>query len=123
MNNTEISTEADDITQDEREPMNNTEISTEADDGTQGEMIVVRPATENYEAMSFDYSDVSIRNKFENWLQKSCTLVISNEWKLLVDDTYGQLPVKLGNWVVYDRLNDVISVMSHEEFSRDWVRG
>ena len=103
--------------------MNNTEISTEADDGTQGEMIVVRPATENYEAMSFDYSDVSIRNKFENWLQKSCTLVISNEWTLLVHDTYGQLPVKLGNWVVYDRLNDVISVMSHEEFSRDWVRG
>ena len=102
--------------------MNNTEISTEADDGTQGEPIVVRPATENYEAMSFDYPIVSIRNKFENWLQKSCTLVISNEWTLLVDDTYGQLPVKVGDWVVYDRTNDVISVMSSEEFSRDWVR-
>ena len=122
MNNTEISTEADDITQDEREPMNNTEISTEADDITQGEMIVVRPATENYEAMSFNYPIVSIRNKFENWLQKSCTLVISNEWTLLVHDTYGRLPVKLGNWVVYDRTNDVISVMSSEEFSRDLVR-
>ena len=122
MNNTEISTEADDITQDEREPMNNTEISTEADDITQDEMIVVRPATENYEAMSFDYPIVSIRNKFENWLQKSCTLVISNEWTLLVHDTYGQLPVKLGDWVVYDRWSDVISVMSSEEFSRDWVR-
>ena len=102
--------------------MNNTEISTEADDGTQGEPIVVRPATENYEAMSFDYPIVSIRNKFENWLQKSCTLVISNEWTLLVDDTYGQLPVKVGDWVVYDRTNDVISIMSSEEFSRDWVR-
>ena len=122
MNNTENSTEADDITQDEREPMNNTEISTEADDGTHCEMIVVRPATENYEAMRFDYSDVSIRNKFENWLQKSCKLVISNDWTLLVYDNYGQLPVKLGDWVVYDRLNDIISVMSHEEFSRDWVR-
>ena len=102
--------------------MNNTEISTEADDGTQGEPIVVRPATENYEAMSFDYSDVSIHKKFENWLQKSCKLVISNDWTLFVDYTYSQLPVKLGDWVVYDRLNDVISVMSHEEFSRDWVR-
>lgn len=102
--------------------MNNTEISTEADDGTQDEMIVVRPATENYEAMSFDYPTVSILNKFENWLQKSCKLVISNDWTLLVDDTYGQLSVRLGDWVVYDRLNDVISVMSHEEFSRDWVR-
>ena len=112
MNNTDISTEADDITQDE--------IST-GDEGTQDGMIVVRPATENYEAMSFDYPIVSIRDKFENWLQKNCTLVISNEWTLLVHDTYGQLPVKLGNWVVYDRLNDVISVMSHEEFSRDWV--
>ena len=101
--------------------MNNTEISTEADDGTQGEPIVVRPATENYEAMSFDYPIVSIRNKFENWLQKSCTLVISNEWKLLVDDTYGQLPVKVGDWVVYDRTNDVISVISYKDFSRDWV--
>ena len=105
---------------DEREPMNNTEKDSMEE--PQEETIVVRPATENYEAMSFDYSDVSIRNKFENWLQKSCTLVISNEWTLLVHDTYGQLPVKLGNWVVYDRLNDVISVMSHEEFSRDWVR-
>lgn len=113
MNNTDISTEAE-IAQDE--------ISTEADDITQGGMIVVRPATENYEAMSFDYPIVSIRDKFENWLQKNCTLVISNEWTLLVHDTYGQLPVKLGNWVVYDRTNDVISVMSHEEFSRDWVR-
>ena len=101
--------------------MNNTEISTEADDGTQGEPIVVRPATENYEAMSFDYPIVSIRNKFENWLQKSCTLVISNEWTLLVDDTYGQLPVKVGDWVVYDRTNDVISVISYKDFSRDWV--
>ena len=107
---------------DEREPMNNTEISTEADDGTQGEMIVVRPATENYEAMFFDYPIVSIRDKFENWLQKSCTLVISNDWTLLVDDTYGQLSVRLGDWVVYDRWSDVISVMSSEEFSRDWVR-
>ena len=113
MNNTDISTEAE-IAQDE--------ISTEADDITQGGMIVVRPATENYEAMSFDYPIVSIRDKFENWLQKNCTLVISNEWTLLVHDTYGQLPVKLGNWVVYDRTNDVISVMSSEEFSRDWVR-
>ena len=101
--------------------MNNTEISTEADDGTQGEPIVVRPATENYEAMSFDYPIVSIRNKFENWLQKSCKLVISNEWTLLVDDTYGQLPVKVGDWVVYDRTNDVISVISYKDFSRDWV--
>ena len=121
MNNTENSTEAE-ITQDEREPMNNTEISTEADDGTHGETIVVRPATENYEAMRFDYSDVSIRNKFENWLQKSCKLVISNDWTLFVDDNYSQLPVKLGDWVVYDRWSDVISVMSSEEFSRDWVR-
>ena len=102
--------------------MNNTEISTEADDGTQGEPIEVRPATENYEAMSFGYSDISIRNKFENWLQKSCKLVISNEWTLFVDEKYSQLPVKLGDWVVYDRWNDVISVMSSEEFSRDWVR-
>ena len=102
--------------------MNNTEISTEADDGTQDEPIVVRPATENYEAMSFDYSDVSIRNQFENWLQKSCKLVISNDFTLLVDDNYSQLPVKLGDWVVYDRTNDVINVMSSEEFSRDWVR-
>ena len=101
--------------------MNNTEDSTEAEI-TQDETIVVRPATENYEAMSFDYVDVSIRNKFEDWLQKSCKLVISNEWTLLVDDTYGQLTVKLGDWVVYDRTNDVISVMSSEEFSRDWVR-
>ena len=107
---------------DERELMNNTEISTEADDGTQYGMIVVRPATENYEAMRFDYSDVSIRNKFENWLQKSCKLVISNDWTLLVYDNYGQLPVKLGDWVVYDRWSDVISVMSSEEFSRDWGR-
>ena len=102
--------------------MNNTEISTEADDITQDEMIVVRPATENYEAMSFDCSDVSIRNKFEDWLQKSCKLVISNDWTLFVYDGYSQLPVKLGDWVVYDRTNDVISVMSSEEFSRDWVR-
>ena len=101
--------------------MDNTEISTEAEDGTQDEMIVARPATENYEAMSFYYPIVSIHDKFENWLQKNCTLVISNEWTLLVHDTYGQLPVKLGNWVVYDRTNDVISVMSSEEFSRDWV--
>ena len=36
-----------------KELMNNTEISTEADDGTQDEIIVVRPATENYEAMSW----------------------------------------------------------------------
>ena len=106
---------------DEREPMNNTDISTEAEIA-QDEPIVVRPATENYEAMSFDYSDVSIHKKFENWLQKSCKLVISNDWTLFVDYTYSQLPVKLGDWVVYDRLNDVISVMSHEEFSRDWVR-
>ena len=102
--------------------MNNTEISTEADDGTQDEPIVVRPATENYEAMSFDYPIVSIRYKFENWLQKSCKLVISNDWTLFVDDSYSQLPVKLGDWVVYDRWSDVISVMSSEEFSRDWVR-
>ena len=102
--------------------MNNTEISTEADDGTQDEMIVVRPATENYEAMSFDYPIVSIRNKFEDWLQKSCKLVISNDWTLFVDDSYSQLPVKLGDWVVYDRTNDVISIVSSEEFSRDWVR-
>ena len=106
--------------------MNNTENSTEAeitqDEITQDETIVVRPATENYEAMFFYYTSVSIRNKFEDWLQKSCTLMISNEWTLLVDDTYGQLPVKLGDWVVYDRTNDVISVMSSEEFSRDWVR-
>ena len=122
MNNTEISTEADDITQDEREPMDNTEISTEADDITQDGMIVVRPATENYEAMFFDYPIISIRNKVENWLQKSCTLVISSDWTLLVDDTYGQLSVRLGDWVVYDRLNDVISVMSNVDFSRDWVR-
>ena len=102
--------------------MNNTEISTEADDITQDEMIVVRPATENYEAMFFDYPIISFRNKFENWLQKSCTLVISSDWTLLVDDTYGQLSVRLGDWVVYDRLNDVISVMSNVDFSRDWVR-
>ena len=120
MNNTEVST-GDEGTQDEREPMNNTEVST-GDEGTQDEAIVVRPATENYEAMFFYYTSVSIRNKFENWLQKSCTLVISNEWTLLVDDTYGQLPVKLGDWVIYDRTNDVISVISSEEFSRDWVR-
>ena len=106
---------------DEREPMNNTENSTEAEI-TQDETIVVRPAAENYEAMSFDYCDVSIRNKFENWLQKSCKLVISNDWTLLVDDSYSQLSVKLGDWVVYDRWSDVISVMSSEEFSRDWVR-
>ena len=106
---------------DEREPMNNTENSTEAEI-TQDEIFVVRPATENYEAMSFDYSDVSIRNQFENWLQKSCKLEISNDWTLFVDDSYSQLPVKLGDWVVYDRTNDVISVMSSEEFSRDWVR-
>ena len=100
--------------------MNNTEKDSMEE--PQEEMIEVRPATENYEAMSFDYPIVSIRNKFENWLQKSCTLVISNEWTLLVDDTYGQLPVKVGDWVVYDRTNDVISIMSSEEFSRDWVR-
>ena len=129
MNNTENSTE-DESTQDEirskpideREPMNNTEISTEADDITQDEMIVVRPATEYYEAMSFDYPIVSIRNKFEDWLQKSCKLVISNDWTLFVDDGYSQFPVKLGDWVVYDRTNDVISVMSDVDFSRDWVR-
>ena len=106
---------------DEREPMNNTDISTEAEiaqDGT----FVVRPATENYEAMCFGYSDVSIRNKFEDWLQKNCKLVISQDWTLLVYDSYSQLPVKLGDWVVYDRTNDVVSVMSSEEFSRDWVR-
>ena len=102
--------------------MDNTEISTEAEDGTQDEMIVARPATENYEAMSFDYPIVSIRNKFEDWLQKSCKLLISNDWTLFVYDRYSQLPVKLGDWVVYDRTNDVISVMSSEEFSRDWVR-
>ena len=100
--------------------MNNIGESTEVEI-TQDEKIVVRPATENYEAMSFDYSDVSIRNQFENWLQKSCKLEISNDWTLLVDDSYSQLPVKLGDWVVYDRWNDVISVMSYEEFSRDWV--
>ena len=100
--------------------MNNTEDSTEVEI-TQDEPIVVRPATENYEAMSFDYSDVSIRNQFENWLQKSCKLVISNDWTLFVDDSYSNLPVKLGDWVVYDRTNDVISVMSSEEFSKDWV--
>ena len=121
MNNTEISTEADDITQDEREPMNNTEVST-GDEGTQDEAIVVRPASENYEAMSFDYPNVSILNKFENWLQKRCKLVISDDWTLFVDDSYSQFPVKLGDWVVYDRWSDVISVMSSEEFSRDWVR-
>ena len=101
--------------------MNNTEIS-DSFEGEQDETIVVRPATENYEAMRFDYSDVSIRNKFEHWLQKSCKLVISNDWTLFVDYTYSQLPVKLGDWVVYDRWNDVISVMSSEEFSRDLVR-
>lgn len=101
--------------------MNNTENSTEAEI-TQDETIVVRPATENYEAMSFDYADVSIRNKFENWLQKSCKLVISNDLTLLVDYSYIQLSVKLGDWVVYDRTNDVIIVMSSEDFSRDWVR-
>ena len=99
--------------------MNDTD---DAGDGVKDEIFVVRPATENYEAMRFDYSDVSIRNKFENWLQKSCKLVISNDWTLLVYDGYSQLPVKLGDWVVYDRTNDVISVMSSEEFSRDWVR-
>ena len=114
MNNTEISTEADDITQGG--------ISTEADDITQDGTIVVRPATENYEAMAFDYCDVSIRNKFEDWLQKSCKLVISNDLKLLVDYSYIQLTVNLGDWVVYDRTNDVIIVMSSEDFSRDWVR-
>ena len=101
--------------------MNNTEIS-DSFEGEQDETIVVRPATENYEAMRFDCYYVSIRNKFENWLQKKCELVISNDWTLLVYDNYGQLPVKLGDWVVYDRTNDVISVMSSEEFSRDWVR-
>ena len=101
--------------------MNNTGDSTEVEI-TQDETIVVRPATENYEAMSFDYCDVSIRNQFENWLQKSCKLVISNDFTLLVDDNYSQLPVKLGDWVVWDRWSDVISVMSSEEFSRDWVR-
>ena len=101
--------------------MNNTEIS-DSFEGGEDETIVVRPATENYEAMSFGYYDISIRNKFENWLQKSCKLVISNEWTLFVDENYSQLPVKLGDWVVYDRWNDVISVMSSEEFSRDWVR-
>ena len=101
--------------------MNNTEIS-DSFEGEQDETIVVRPATENYEAMRFDCYYVSIRNKFENWLQKKCELVISNDWTLLVYDNYGQLPVKLGDWVVYDRTNDVVSVMSSEEFSRDWVR-
>ena len=101
--------------------MNNTEISTEAEI-TQDEIFVVRPATENYEAMSFNYCDVSIRNKFENWLQKSCKLVISNDLTLLVDYSYIQLSVKLGDWVVYDRTNDVIIVMNSEDFSRDWVR-
>ena len=101
--------------------MNNTENSTEVEI-TQDEPIVVRQATENYEAMSFNYSDVSIRNQFENWLQKDCKLVISDDWTLFVDNSYSQLPVKLGDWVVYDRWNDVISVMSSEEFSRDWVR-
>ena len=101
--------------------MNNIGESTEAEI-TRDEIFVVRPATENYEAMSFDYSDVSIRNQFENWLQKSCKLEISNDWTLLVDDSYSQLPVKLGDWVVWDRWSDVISVMSYEEFSRDWVR-
>ena len=101
--------------------MNNTENSTEAEI-TQDEIFVVRPATENYEAMSFNYCDVSIRNQFENWLQKSCKLVISDDWTLFVDDNYSHLPVKLGDWVVWDRWSDVISVMSSEEFSRDWVR-
>ena len=101
--------------------MNNTENSTEAEI-TQDETIVVRPASENYEAMSFDYSDVSILKKFENWLQKDCKLVISDDWTLFVDDSYTQWPVKLGDWVVWDRWSDVISVMSSEEFSRDWVR-
>ena len=101
--------------------MNNTENSTEAEI-TQDEIFVVRPATENYEAMSFNYCDVSILKKFENWLQKDCKLVISNDWTLFVDDSYSQLPVKLGDWVVWDRWSDVISVMSSEEFSRDWVR-
>ena len=100
--------------------MNNTEKDSMEE--PQEETIVVRPATENYEAMSFDYSDVSILKKFENWLQKKCELVISNDWTLLVYDNYVQLPVKLGDWVVYDRTNDVISIMSSEEFSRDWVR-
>ena len=101
--------------------MNNIGESTEAEI-TQDETIVVRPASENYEAMSFDYPNVSILNKFENWLQKSCKLVISNDWTLLVDYNYSPWSVKLGDWVVYDRTNDVISVMSSEEFSRDWVR-
>ena len=101
--------------------MNNIGESTEAEI-TQDETFVVRPATENYEAMSFAYSDVSILKKFENWLQKSCKLVISDDWTLFVDDSYSHLPVKLGDWVVWDRWNDVISVMSYEEFSRDWVR-
>ena len=100
--------------------MNNTEKDSMEE--PQEEMIEVRPATENYEAMRFDYSDVSIRDKFEIWLKKSCKLVISNEWTLFVDDSYSKLPVKLGDWVVYDRWNDVVSVMSSEEFSRDWVR-
>ena len=100
--------------------MNNTEKDSMEE--PQEETIVVRPATENYEAMAFDYPIVSIRNKFENWLQKKCELVISNDWTLLVYDNYGQLPVKLGDWVVYDRTNNVISIMSSEEFSRDWVR-
>ena len=47
--------------------MNNIGESTEAEI-TRDEIFVVRPATENYEAMSFDYSDVSILKKFENWL-------------------------------------------------------
>ena len=101
--------------------MNNNEDPTEAEI-TQDETFVVRPAWENYEAMRFDYSDVSIRNQFENWLQKSCKLVISNDWTLFVDDSYSNLPVKLGDWVVYDRTNDVIIAMSSEEFSKDWVR-
>ena len=42
--------------------MNNTENSTEAEI-TQDETIVVRPATENYEAMSFNYPNLSIRNQ------------------------------------------------------------
>ena len=100
--------------------MNNTEKDDMEE--SQEDTIVVRPATENYEAMSFNYCDVSIRNKFEDWLQKNCKLVISNDWTLLVYDSYSQLPVKLGDWVVYDRTNDVIIVMSSEDFSRDWVR-
>ena len=101
--------------------MNYTEETTE-EPIAKDEAIIVRPATENYEAMSFDYSDISIRNKFQNWLQKSCKLVISNDCTLLVYDGYSELPVKLGDWVVYDRTNDVISIMSSEEFSRDWVK-